>query len=150
MCIGLAVLACAAAGIAVALNNPGVVYDKYAPVTVVQNLSEEARADSWFTIQFKESGSADGVAYRQAIIDPSSCFMATAALDSATLTKLYDGTATVSEAATVNYRSASDIAADMAVLHGTADANNQDEDKTAVTSRWKGIRGGDSPRRVSG
>jgi uncharacterized repeat protein (TIGR02543 family) len=63
-------------------------------------------------------------------------FMATSALTNDVLSKFYRGTATDEEKSANNFRSASDIAADMAVLHGEKATNNQGEDKTAVTSRW--------------
>jgi uncharacterized repeat protein (TIGR02543 family) len=71
-------------------------------------------------------------------------FMATAALTNDVLSKLYGGTATDEEKSANNFRSASDIAADMAVLHGNAATNKQGEDKAAVTSRWEGYMGSDT------
>ncbi len=74
--------------------------------------------------------------------DPSSYFMATAALPAATLAKIAAGDS-AAVAAEANYRSEADVAADMAVLHGTAGKNGQGEGKAAVTSRWEGYMGSD-------
>ena len=77
-------------------------------------------------------------------VDANDYFIASANLDTATLDSLTNGTAKVTDANTVNYRSQADIDADIAVLHGTATVNRQGEDYNTVKSRWKGYLYSDS------